>query len=89
MGLELQLEDVILLDAVGLGRGADHVAQQRETGQGKIVLEEPQSPALSEAARPQRSPNPLAPLYHTAQGLVGLLRENGRRSGLYVLRSLQ
>lgn len=75
MGLELQLEDVVLLDAVRLGRGADRVAQQRETGQGKIVLEEPQSAALSEAA--PASPlaqHALAPLCRTAQGSVGLFR---------------
>lgn len=47
VGLELQLEDIILLNAICLHRGADRVAQQRETGQGIIVLEEPNSPALS------------------------------------------
>lgn len=56
MGLELQLEDVILLNAICLSRGADCVAKQWETGQGIVVLEQPNSSALS--ARhplPQRS----------------------------------
>lgn len=38
VGLELELEDVLLVDAVGLLRDADAVAQQREAGQGVVVL---------------------------------------------------
>lgn len=37
--LELQLEDVLLVNAVRLLGGADRVAQQREAGQRKIVLQ--------------------------------------------------
>lgn len=36
--LELQLEDVLLVDAVALLRGADRVAQQREASQREVVL---------------------------------------------------
>lgn len=39
MGFELQLEDVLLVDAVGLPGGAHAVAQQGEAGQGVVVLE--------------------------------------------------
>lgn len=39
MGLELQLEDVLLVNAVRLLWGADCVAQQRETGQWEVILE--------------------------------------------------
>ncbi len=39
MGLELQLEDVLLVDAVGLFGGADGVAEQREAGQREIILQ--------------------------------------------------
>lgn len=38
MGLELQLEDVLLVDAVGLFGGADRVAEQGEAGQREIIL---------------------------------------------------
>lgn len=47
MGLELQLEDIILLNPVRLHRAADRVAEQWEAGQGIIILQEPKSPALS------------------------------------------
>lgn len=39
VGLELQLKDVLLVNAVGLLRCADRVAQQGETSQGKVILE--------------------------------------------------
>ena len=38
MGLELQFEDVLLVDAVGLFGGADRVAEQGEASQGEVVL---------------------------------------------------
>lgn len=38
VGLELELEDVLLVDAVGLLGDAHAVAQQREAGQGVVVL---------------------------------------------------
>lgn len=38
VGLELQLEDVVLVDAVRLLRRADGVAQQGETGEREVVL---------------------------------------------------
>ena len=38
MGLELQLEDVVLVNAVRLLGGADGVAQQGEAGQREVVL---------------------------------------------------
>lgn len=38
MGLELQLEDVVLMDAVGVFGGADGVAEQREAGQREVIL---------------------------------------------------
>lgn len=38
MGLELQFEDVLLVDAVGLVGGADRVAEQGEASQGEVVL---------------------------------------------------
>lgn len=38
MGFELQLEDVLLVDAVGFFRGADRVAEQGEAGQREIIL---------------------------------------------------
>lgn len=38
MGLELQFEDVLLVDAVRLLRGADCVAKQGETSQREVVL---------------------------------------------------
>lgn len=38
MGLELQLEDVLLVNAVRLLRGADCVAEQRETSQREVIL---------------------------------------------------
>lgn len=37
--LELQLEDVVLVDAVRLLRRADSVAQQGETGEWEVVLQ--------------------------------------------------
>lgn len=38
MGLELQLENVVFVDAISL-RGDTHaVAQQREAGQGVVIL---------------------------------------------------
>lgn len=45
VGFELQLEDIILLNAIRLHRGADHVAEQWEAGQGIIVLQQPNSTA--------------------------------------------
>lgn len=39
MGLELQFEDVLLVDAVGFFRGADCVAEQGEAGQREVVLQ--------------------------------------------------
>lgn len=39
MGLELELEDVLLMDAVRVPGQAHTVAQQREAGQGVVVLE--------------------------------------------------
>lgn len=38
MGLELQFEDVLLVDAVRLFGGADRVAQQGEAGQREVIL---------------------------------------------------
>lgn len=38
MGLELQFEDILLVNAVGLLGGADCVAEQGETGQREVVL---------------------------------------------------
>lgn len=38
MGLELQLEDILFMDAVCFPRSTDCVAQQREAGQGKVIL---------------------------------------------------
>lgn len=38
MGLELQFEDVLLVNAVRLLRGADCVAEQRETSQREVIL---------------------------------------------------
>lgn len=38
VGPELQLEDVLLVDAVGLPRDAHAVAQQWEAGQGVVIL---------------------------------------------------
>ena len=76
MGLELQLEDIILLNAVCLYRGADCVAKQRETGQGIIVLEQPNSPALS-ARHPlphSSSQRALTLLYRTGKVFVFLFR---------------
>jgi len=75
MGLELQLEDIILLNAVCLCRAADHIAKQRETGQGIIVLEEPNSPAFS-ARHPlphSSSQRALTLLYCTGTVFVVLL----------------
>jgi len=40
VGLELQLEDVLLVDAVRLLRGADRVAEQGQAGQREVVLQE-------------------------------------------------
>lgn len=37
--LELQLEDVLLVNAVRLVGGADRVAEQREAGQREVVLQ--------------------------------------------------
>ena len=48
MGLELQLEDVLLVDAVRLFRGADRVAEQGEAGQREVVLQASWKTALSE-----------------------------------------
>ena len=45
VGFELQLEDIILLNAIRLHGGADHVAEQWEAGQGIIVLQQPNSTA--------------------------------------------
>ena len=39
VGLELQLEDVLFVDAVRVPREAHAVAQQREAGQRVVVLE--------------------------------------------------
>ncbi len=39
MGLELQFEDVLLVDAVGLLGGADCVAEQWEAGEREVVLQ--------------------------------------------------
>lgn len=39
MGLELQFEDVLLVDAVRLFGGADRVAQQGEAGQREVILQ--------------------------------------------------
>lgn len=39
MGLKLQFEDVLLVDAVGLFGGADRVAQQGEAGQREVILQ--------------------------------------------------
>lgn len=39
MGLELQFEDVLLVDAVGFFGGADRVAEQGEAGQREVVLQ--------------------------------------------------
>lgn len=39
MGLELQFEDVLLVNAVRLLRGADCVAEQRETSQREVILQ--------------------------------------------------
>lgn len=39
MRLELQLEDVVLVDAVRLLRRADSVAQQGETGEWEVILQ--------------------------------------------------
>lgn len=39
MGLELQFEDVLLVDAVGLFGGADRVAEQGEASQREVVLQ--------------------------------------------------
>lgn len=39
MGLELQFEDVLLVDAVRLFGGADGVAQQRKACQREVVLQ--------------------------------------------------
>lgn len=76
MGLELQLEDIILLNAVCLYRGADCVAKQRETGQGIIVLEQPNSPALSARhPRPHSSTQRTLTLLHcTGKVFVFLFR---------------
>lgn len=71
VGLELQLEDIILLNAVCLHRGADCVAKQWEAGQGIIVLEKPNSPALS-ARHPlprSSSQHALILFYSTGKGL--------------------
>ena len=38
VGLELQFEDVLFVNAVGFLRGADSVAQQGETSQREVVL---------------------------------------------------
>lgn len=39
MGLELELEDMLLVDAVSVPGQAHAVAQQWEAGQGVVVLE--------------------------------------------------
>lgn len=39
MGLELQLEDVLLVDAVGFFGGADCVAEQGEAGEREVILQ--------------------------------------------------
>lgn len=39
MGLELQFEDVLLVDAVGLFWGAHRVAEQGEARQGEVILQ--------------------------------------------------
>lgn len=39
VGLELQFEDVLLVDAVGVFGGAHRVAQQGEAGQREVVLQ--------------------------------------------------
>lgn len=39
MGLELQLEDVVLVNAVRLVGGAHRVAEQGQAGQGEVVLQ--------------------------------------------------
>lgn len=39
MGFELELEDVLLMDTISLLGDAHTVAQQREAGQGVVVLQ--------------------------------------------------
>lgn len=39
MGLELQFEDVLLVNVIGLLGGADRVAEQREASKREIILE--------------------------------------------------
>ena len=51
--LELQLEDVLLVNAVRLLRGADCVAEQRETGQWEVVLQDAQALTVNYAFSPQ------------------------------------
>lgn len=39
VGLEMQLEDVVLVDVLGVWGNADRVTQQRKAGQGVIILQ--------------------------------------------------
>lgn len=41
MGLEVQLEHVVLVDVLGLGGNGERVAKQGQAGQGVIVLGRP------------------------------------------------
>lgn len=47
MGLELQFEDVLLVNAVWLLGGADCVAEQREASQGEVILQTTTDPLPS------------------------------------------
>jgi len=38
VGFEVEFEDVVFVDVLGLGRHGDGVAQQREAGQRVVVL---------------------------------------------------
>lgn len=38
MGLEVELEDVVFVDVLGLAGDGDGVAQQREAGQRVVIL---------------------------------------------------
>lgn len=90
MGLELQLEDIILLNAVCLHRSADCIAEQWETGQGIIILEQPNSPALSarHPLPPSSSQPALILVYRTANTFVLSRKKQEEKQPLSFARPL-
>lgn len=69
--LELQLEDVLLEDAVGLLGHTHAVAQQREAGQGVVVLQGGAGPSVGVALPARHPPAPGSRVRRPTAGAGG------------------